>query len=82
MSTPFIIRSLFEFLAIMLLITGFIYEDKVIAFEENVKRIVIGNIKHYVRKKNNSEALKNRSRLILHEGGRNNENPHKPFNAA
>ena len=82
MSTPFVIKSLFEFLAIMLLIVGLIYDDKVIAFEENVKRIVVGNFRRYMRIKNNKEAVIKRSSLVVHEGGKHNENPHKPFNAA
>ena len=39
------IRILIEFAAICLLIYGFIHEDKVIAFEQNVKRIIFGSIR-------------------------------------
>ena len=46
------IRTLIEFAAICLLIYGFMHEDKVIAFEQNVKRIVIGNIRRAIRIKN------------------------------
>lgn len=43
------IKTLMEFTAICLLIYGFIHEDKVIAFEQNVKRIIIGNIRRAIR---------------------------------
>lgn len=43
------IRTLMEFAAICLLIYGFIHEDKVIAFEQNVKMIIIGNIRRAIR---------------------------------
>ena len=43
------IRTLIEFAAICLLIYGFAHEDKVIAFEQNVKRIIIGNIRRAIR---------------------------------
>lgn len=46
------IRTLTEFAAICLLIYGFIHEDKVIAFEQNVKRIVLGNIRRAIRIRN------------------------------
>ena len=49
MSTTFAIRTLIEFAAICLLIYGFIHEDKVITFEQNVKRIIIGNIRRAIR---------------------------------
>ena len=43
------IRTLIEFAAICLLIYGFMHEDKVIAFEQNLKRIIIGNIRRAIR---------------------------------
>ena len=46
------IRTLMEFAAICLLIYGFIHEDKVIAFEQNLKRIVVGNIRRAIRIRN------------------------------
>lgn len=41
-----------EISAICLLIYGFIHEDNVIAFEQNVKRIVLGNIRRAIRIRN------------------------------
>ena len=49
MSTEFAITTLIEFAAICLLIYGFIHEDKVIIFEQNVKKIIIGNIRRAIR---------------------------------
>lgn len=57
MSTAFAIRTILEFIVGALLIYGFIHEEKVIAFEQSVKRIVIGNIRHYVRVKNHQNAI-------------------------
>lgn len=49
MSTTFAITTLIEFAVSCLLIYGFIHEDKVIDFEQNVKRIVLGNIRRAIR---------------------------------
>lgn len=49
MSTEFAIKTLIEFAAICLLIYGFAHEDKVIIFEQNVKRIVVGNVRRAIR---------------------------------
>lgn len=65
MTTAFAIRSLIEFAAIILLIFGFIHEEKVIAFEQAVKRIVIGNIRRYVRIKNHKKAVARGEHLRL-----------------
>lgn len=43
------IRTLMEFTVICLLIYGFMHEDKVIAFEQNMKRIILGNIRRAIR---------------------------------
>lgn len=51
MSTLFEITTLIELAVAILLVYGFMHEDKVICFEQNVKRIVVGNIRHYMRKK-------------------------------
>ena len=52
MSTTFAITTLIELAVAGLLIYGFMHEDKVIAFEQNVKRIVIGNIRRAIRIRN------------------------------
>lgn len=66
MTTAFAIRTLIEFAAICLLIYGFIHEDKVIAFEQSVKRIVIGNIRRFIRIKNHKKAVERGEHLHLH----------------
>jgi hypothetical protein len=52
MSTTFAITTLIELAIAILLVYGFMHEDKVIAFEQNVKRIVIGNIRRAIRIRN------------------------------
>lgn len=49
MSTETAITILIDFAASCLLIYGFIHEDKVIDFEQNLKRIIIGNIRRAIR---------------------------------
>lgn len=49
MSTTFAITTFIELLVSALLIYGFMHEDKVIAFEQAVKRIVLGNIRRTIR---------------------------------
>lgn len=49
MSTEFAVRTLIEFAAICLLIYGFMHEDKVITFEQNIKRIILGNVRRAIR---------------------------------
>ena len=49
MSTEFAIKTLIEFAVICLLIYGFVHEDKVVDFEQNIKRIVVGNIRRAIR---------------------------------
>lgn len=50
MSTEFAIHTLVELFIGILLVYGFIHEDKVISLEQNIKRIVKGNFKRIVRK--------------------------------
>ena len=49
MSTGFAIQTLVELFIGILLVYGFMHEDKVISFEQNVKRIVVGNIRRIIR---------------------------------
>lgn len=57
MSAAFAISTIIEFIFAALLIYGFIHEEKVIAFEQSVKRIVIGNIRRYIRIKNRKKTV-------------------------
>ena len=52
MSTTFAVTTLIELAIAILLVYGFMHEDKVIAFEQNVKRIVLGNIRRAIRIRN------------------------------
>ena len=49
MSTAFVISTLIELAIAGLLIYGFMHEDKVIRFEQNIKRIVVGNYRRWKR---------------------------------
>lgn len=50
MSTTFAITTFIELLVSGLLIYGFMHEDKVVAFEKAVKRIVLGHCRRLKRK--------------------------------
>ncbi len=64
MSTTFAITTLIELAVAILLIYGFMHEDKMIAFEQAVKRIVIGNIRRCIRKYNEKKVDKALERLV------------------
>lgn len=49
MSTSFAITTLIELAVSILLVYGFMHEEKFIAFEQAIKRIVIGNIRRAIR---------------------------------
>lgn len=71
MTTASIISILVDFLAVALLLYGFINEEKVIDFEMAVRRIVIGNIRRYIRIKNHKKAVAKGEHLHLHSNGAN-----------
>ena len=50
MSTTFAITTFIELLVSGLLIYGFMHEEKVVAFEKAVKRIVLGHYRRFKRK--------------------------------
>lgn len=50
MSTTFAVTTLIELAIAVLLVYGFMHEDKVIAFEQAVKRIVVGHYRRIKRK--------------------------------
>ena len=66
MSTNFAIATFLEILASGLLIFGLIHEDKVIMFEQAVKRIVLGNIRRAIRIHNHKKAVARGEHLRLH----------------
>lgn len=63
MSTTFAITTLIELAVAGLLIYGFMHEDKVISFEQAVKRIVTGNIRRFVRIRKQRKAVKHNGNL-------------------
>lgn len=63
MSTNFVTVTLIELVIAGLLIYGFMHEDKVISFEQNVKRIVIGNIRRAIRIRNERKVAKQNDQL-------------------
>lgn len=65
MTTAFAVRTILEFLAIALLIYGFIHEDKVCAFEQSIKRIVVGNIRRIARIRRHKKAVARGEHLRL-----------------
>lgn len=65
MSVAFALKTLIELALILLLVYGFYHEDKVIAFERNVKKI----FRYYVKQYKKAKKAKT---LTVHNG-----NPHK-----
>lgn len=63
MTTASIVSILVDFLAVAFLIYGFINEEKVIEFEMNLRRIVLGNIRRAVRMRNRKKAAVNASHI-------------------
>ncbi len=66
MSTTFAITTLLELAVAILLIYGFMHEEKVIAFEQSIKRIVVGNIRRAIRIRNHKKAVERGEHLRLH----------------
>ena len=61
MSAANVAVTVIEFIIGGLLVLGFMYEEKVITFEQNIKRIVVGNIRRCIRK----IKLKRLNRAVL-----------------
>ena len=53
MSREFAIMTLIELTVSCLLVYGYMHEEKIIQFEQNVKRIVVGNYRRYKRMRGN-----------------------------
>ncbi len=66
MSTTFAITTLIELAVAILLIYGFMHEDKVIEFEQAIKRIVVGNIRRAIRIRNHKKVVARGEHLHLH----------------
>ncbi len=65
MTTAILIKSFLELAFICLLIYGFMKEDKVIAFEQKVWRILFVNYRRYQRKKRYAKMQKNRDFRVV-----------------
>lgn len=68
MTTALAIQSALELAFIVLLIYGFMKEDKIVAFEQKVWRILFVNYRRYKRKKRYAKMQKNRD-FRLYAGG-------------
>ena len=66
MTATFAITTLIELAVAILLVYGFMHEEKFIAFEQAVKRIVIGNIRRAIRIRNHKKAVARGEHLRLH----------------
>ena len=66
MSATFAITTLIELAVGILLVYGFMHEEKFIAFEQAVKRIVLGNIRRAIRVRNHKKAIARGEHLHLH----------------
>ena len=51
MTTAFAVKTFFEIAAVLMVVLGILNEDKLIAFEQNVTRIVKRKIRMYRRRK-------------------------------
>ena len=71
MSTTFAITTLIELAVAILLVYGFMHEDKVIAFEQAIKRIVVGNIRRAIRIRNHKKAVERGEHLHLYSSKSN-----------
>lgn len=65
MTTALAIQSVLELLAIGLLLYGYMHEDKVIAFEQKVWRILFVNYRRYKRKKRCVQIQKQRDFRVV-----------------
>ncbi|MGN0520471.1 MAG: hypothetical protein ACI4LB_06985 [Candidatus Fimenecus sp.] len=68
MTTAILVKSFLELAFIVLLIYGFAHEDKVIAFEQKVWRVLFVNYRRYRRKKRYAKMQKNRDFRVVNGG--------------
>jgi len=71
MSMSTAVSSIIELMVVLLLIYGFYKEDKVIAFEQKLKMIIVVNYRRYKRKKRLEEMRKTRDFKVIDGTGRN-----------
>lgn len=75
------IKSLLELSVILLLIYGFYKEDKVIAFEQKLKMIIVVNYRRYKRRKRLEQMQKNRDFKVV-KGNTHTKNTDGGFHVA
>lgn len=63
MSMSNVVLVLFYFFSIALLTYGIMHEEKLVAFEANLKRIIVGNIRRAIRIRNQKKAIANGQHL-------------------
>lgn len=66
MSATFAITTLIELAVAILLVYGFMHEEKVIAFEQAVKKVAIYYIRRAIRKRQYKKMVAERRHLRLH----------------
>lgn len=62
MTFEFAVATFIELFIAVLLIYGFMHEDKVVAFEENIKRIVVGNYRRFKRIRKQRKVAKHNAK--------------------
>ena len=62
MSFEFAVATFIELFVVVLLIYGFMHEEKVILFEQNIKRIVKGNYRRFKRIRKQRKVAKHNGR--------------------
>lgn len=69
MSVLLAARTLIELAVVLLLIYGFIKEDKVIEFEQKIKMIIVVNYRRY-KKRKRIEKIRKNGDFILYDGSK------------
>ena len=82
MTTALVLRTTIELAVVLLLIYGFIKEEKVIAFEQKVWRILFVNYRRYKRKKRYAQMQKNRDFRVVNGTASPRKTPDGSFHVA
>lgn len=82
MTTALVLRTTIELAVVLLLIYGFIKEEKIIAFEQKVWRILFVNYRRYKRKKRYAQMQKNRDFRVVNGTASPRKTPDGSFHVA
>lgn len=82
MTAALVLRTTIELAVVLLLIYGFIKEEKVIAFEQKVWRILFVNYRRYKRKKRYAQMQKNRDFRVVNGTASPRKTPDGSFHVA